>query len=343
MMGRRLSKVVDGVGTYFVYDRDDVLLDFVDDGGGVELDIRYLHGDRVDEVLAQDDTDSNVTWLLTDHLGSIRDLVDNSGTVVNHLTYDSYGNVVSETDASVDSRYRFTGREWDEEIELHYYRARYYDGQTGRFISVDPIGFESETYNLYGYVDNNPINTKDPFGLYGLILSQQRLISYDDDGLKATNNIGDVINAYRDNPRVIIKSDVTVAHIWFSPSNTGTGTTTSVTPPGMTRKDVRGHIVGAQLGGSGKDLNNLFAQNSKDNNSAWKGFENSARKYLDIKGFDPNCFIDLIYAVKLNYQKNPFLRTRRRRGDQLRPTSYDGAARFSDGKLFRKSLSNDFK
>ncbi len=164
MFGQRLSKVVDGVATYFVYDREDVILDFVDDGSGVELDMRYLHGAGIDEVLAQEDSDGNVTWFLTDHLGTIRDLVDNSGDVVNHLTYDSYGNVVSETNATVDSRYRFTGREWDEEIELYYYRARYYNGETGRFISVDPISFDSGTYNLYGYVDNNPVNAIDPSG-----------------------------------------------------------------------------------------------------------------------------------------------------------------------------------
>ncbi|WP_342596962.1 RHS repeat-associated core domain-containing protein [Cyanobacterium aponinum UTEX 3222] len=165
MFGQRLSKVVDGVATYFVYDRDDVILDFVDDGAGIELDMRYLHGSQVDEVLAQEDGNGDVVWLLRDYLGTIRDLVDNTGDVVNHLTYDSYGNLVSETNSAVDSRYRFTGREWDEEIDLYYYRARYYSGETGRFISVVPISFDSGTYNLYGYVDNNPVSNSDPSGL----------------------------------------------------------------------------------------------------------------------------------------------------------------------------------
>nr|WP_241681876.1 RHS repeat-associated core domain-containing protein [Cyanobacterium aponinum] len=127
--------------------------------------MRYLHGNQVDEVLAQEDGNGDVVWLLRDYLGTIRDLLDNTGDVVNHLTYDSYGNVVSETNSTVDSRYSFTGREWDEEIELYYYRARYYSGETGRFISVDPISFDSDTYNLYGYVDNNPVSNVDPSGL----------------------------------------------------------------------------------------------------------------------------------------------------------------------------------
>lgn len=59
-------------------------------------------------------TSGNVLWLLTDHLGTIKDLVDNSGTIVNHITYDSYGNVSYETDDTVNSRYLFTGREFDE-------------------------------------------------------------------------------------------------------------------------------------------------------------------------------------------------------------------------------------
>ncbi len=194
MMGRRLSKVVDGVGIYFVYDRDDVILDFVDDGGGVELDMRYLHGNQVDQVLAQDDRDGNVTWLLTDHLGSISDLVDNSGTVVNHLTYDSYGNVISETDSTVDSRYRFTGREWDEEIDLYYYRARYYNGDTGRFISIDPISFDSGTYNLYGYVDNNPVSNVDPFGLLVVATYNRK------------TQVLMIVDLNQNNPPVIIKN-----------------------------------------------------------------------------------------------------------------------------------------
>jgi RHS repeat-associated protein len=90
-------------------------------------------------------------------------LVDNDGNSVNHFVYDSFGNVVSESD-TVLSRYLFTGREWDDESGLQYNRARYYDPEAGRFIGEDPIGFSAGTANLYGYVENNPINAVDPFG-----------------------------------------------------------------------------------------------------------------------------------------------------------------------------------
>jgi RHS repeat-associated protein len=57
-----------------------------------------------------------------------------------------------------------TGREWDKETGLYYYRERYYDPMEGKFISKDPIGFKGGI-NLYAYVGQNPINYTDPFGL----------------------------------------------------------------------------------------------------------------------------------------------------------------------------------
>ncbi|WP_353928958.1 Ig-like domain-containing protein [Okeanomitos corallinicola TIOX110] len=172
---RRIAKAVDtnpqdttpAVVTQFIYDAQDVLLEFVDsDGAGGNqpvLDTRYLHGAGVDQVLAQE-SGGNVVWHLTDHLGTVRDLVNNSGAVVNHFVYDSFGQVISESNSAIDTRYLFTGREFDQEIGLYYYRARYYDANTGRFLSEDPIGFAGGDVNLYRYVFNSPVNLNDPSG-----------------------------------------------------------------------------------------------------------------------------------------------------------------------------------
>lgn len=62
--------------------------------------------------------------------------------------------------------YTYTAKEWDKETGLYYYRARYYDPSIGRFIQKDPIGFRGGDVNLYGYVHNNAVNRKDPFGLF---------------------------------------------------------------------------------------------------------------------------------------------------------------------------------
>ncbi len=63
--------------------------------------------------------------------------------------------------------YGFTGREYDAESGLYYYRARYYDPQVGRFISRDPIGVVGG-WNRYGYGYNNPLHWRDPYGLFGI-------------------------------------------------------------------------------------------------------------------------------------------------------------------------------
>ena len=59
-----------------------------------------------------------------------------------------------------------TGREWDKETGLYYYRTRYYDPMEGRFISKDPLGFKGGDVNLFAYVGNQPINFVDPYGLW---------------------------------------------------------------------------------------------------------------------------------------------------------------------------------
>lgn len=75
--------------------------------------------------------------------------------------YDAWGRI--ETGESRPG-YAFTGREWDPETGLYYYRARYYDPSSGRFIAEDPIGFDAGP-NFYGYVLGNPVIGRDPLGL----------------------------------------------------------------------------------------------------------------------------------------------------------------------------------
>ncbi len=86
-----------------------------------------------------------------------------SGNIATSYEYDSFGNPT--TTGNITSPYSFTGREYDPESGLYYYRARYYNPQTGRFISEDPIGFDSGDINLYRYVNNSPLNYTDPSGL----------------------------------------------------------------------------------------------------------------------------------------------------------------------------------
>jgi RHS repeat-associated protein len=159
---RRISKKVDGVvAERYVYDGANIAIVF--DGAGTQTH-RYLYGDGVDQILA-DERGGSVVWALTDNLSTVRDLIDGGGVVLNHVVYDSYGRVISQTNPAVEFRYGYTGREQDNETGLDYYRARYYDAGVGRFVSEDPIGFSAGDANLYRYVGNSPVNATDPSGL----------------------------------------------------------------------------------------------------------------------------------------------------------------------------------
>lgn len=61
--------------------------------------------------------------------------------------------------------YRYTGRRFDSETGLYYYRARYYSPVLGRFLQVDPVGY-GDDLNLHAYVGNDPLNRVDPTGMY---------------------------------------------------------------------------------------------------------------------------------------------------------------------------------
>jgi RHS repeat-associated protein len=170
-LDRRISESVQqGSGAAalaeFVYEGDSVLLDFAGAAGSspAVLKERYLNGPAVDQVFAQDDGTGKVQWLLADHEGSVRDLVDNSGTVVNHIMYDSFGNVLKQTNPTMTTRYLFAGREFDAATGLYDDRSRYYDPGLGKFLNEDLSEFGGADVNLYRYVLNNPLALVDPFG-----------------------------------------------------------------------------------------------------------------------------------------------------------------------------------
>jgi RHS repeat-associated protein len=127
-----------------------------------------------------------VLWLLADHQGTIRDIVDGDGDLRKHLNYDSFGNFgnISEAgyydrngdpiegtspwgnpEALVDQLFHFQGQEFDKVTGLQNNNARWYDPATGRFLNEDPSGFSGGDPNLYRYVGNSPLNGTDPTGL----------------------------------------------------------------------------------------------------------------------------------------------------------------------------------
>jgi len=157
--GNRIEKTVNGVTTKYLYDGPNILYEY--DGSNAII-ARYTHNLATDDPLGLEKGGKLYAYH-KDTLGSIRAITDGTQAIINSYSYDSFGNVTQT--GTVNQPYAYTGREWDKETGLYYYRARYYDPMVGRFISKDPIGFAGGI-NLYAYVENNPINFTDPTGLY---------------------------------------------------------------------------------------------------------------------------------------------------------------------------------
>ncbi len=101
-------------------------------------------------------------YSINDHLGTPQKIIDSAGQVVWAGFYQPLGKAWAYP-AILTNNFRFPGQYYDAETGLHYNWNRYYDPDTGRYITADPIGLEGGI-NLYAYVMNNPVNLTDPYG-----------------------------------------------------------------------------------------------------------------------------------------------------------------------------------
>ena len=170
--GRRVKKTVygsPGVVTKYAYDGDQVIAEY--DGSDTLLR-RFFYGPGIDEPISMYDVSGGKWyWYHYDGLGSVVALSNVNGEIVERYSYDVFGEAtIRDTNDAIRNTslygnpYMFTGRRYDDETELYYYRARYYSPKLGRFLQTDPIRYAAGL-NLYTYVGNNPIKFVDPFGL----------------------------------------------------------------------------------------------------------------------------------------------------------------------------------
>ena len=156
--GRRIYKTSANVTSVFAYDRQNLIEEANATGTPVA---RYLQTQNIDEPLAMFRS-STTSYYHTDGLGSVTSLSDGAGTLARTYGYDAFGNQTSSS-GSLSNSFQFTARESDAETRLYYYRARYYDTSTGRFLNEDPIRFV-EGENFYKYARNQPTYFRDPSG-----------------------------------------------------------------------------------------------------------------------------------------------------------------------------------
>jgi RHS repeat-associated protein len=156
--GRRIYKSSSAGTSMFAYDADNLIEETNSTGGAVA---RYSQGLNIDEPLAELRS-ATTSYYQADGLGSITTLSNAAGAVAANYSYDSFGNITAAS-GSIANNFRYTGREWDSETSFYYYRARYYDPASGRFLSEDPIGFNGGV-NFFSYTANSPLNLTDPSG-----------------------------------------------------------------------------------------------------------------------------------------------------------------------------------
>jgi RHS repeat-associated protein len=155
--GKRIQKSGPAGTINYLYSRADALADIDSSGAFIA---RYLQSGGVDQPLASV-TANGTLFFETDGLNSVTSLSGASG-LTDTYTYTPFG--ATTATGTNSNRFRYTGREWDQETGLYYYRARYYAPDLGRFITEDPMGVGGGI-NLFAYTDNNPLSWTDPFGL----------------------------------------------------------------------------------------------------------------------------------------------------------------------------------
>ena len=197
VLGRRIQKTVvnssnNSLGSSYtrryLLEGEEVFAE-VDGAANNALLAEYLHSKiAIDDVLSVRYTPAAVAagitassgtfYYLKDHLGSITDIVDGSGEIVQHYEYSAFGKILRISDRAgsdisanpiIKSLFSFTARELEVESGLIFFRARYYDPEIGRFLQVDPFpGVASDPLSVtqkYAYARNAPSLLTDPSGL----------------------------------------------------------------------------------------------------------------------------------------------------------------------------------
>ncbi|TPF19473.1 DNRLRE domain-containing protein [Priestia megaterium] len=163
--GLRVSKTVGSTTVNYTYDDNNNVILETDPTGKVLVSYVYDNSDRPLTM----NKDGKTYTFHTNARGDVTKVTDEQGSVVASFEYDSWGNITKETGTfAAQVPFRYAGYRYDLETKLYYLQQRYYNPETGRFLTLDPFLGDKEnpiTQNGYNYADNNPIMKIDPDGL----------------------------------------------------------------------------------------------------------------------------------------------------------------------------------
>ena len=182
--GNRVSKTVGNVTTTYLVE-DDVnptgLPQVFEESVNGVLQRTYTYGlQRISE-----NQQINGTWTPSfygyDGAGSVRQLTNSAGAVTDEYEYDAFGNSFTKS-GTTPNNYLYRGEQYDSDLALYYLRARYYNPQTGRFLSRDPEDgkiLDPRSLHKYLYAAGDPVNHIDPRGSEDFI-EYRDIITYPD-------------------------------------------------------------------------------------------------------------------------------------------------------------------
>jgi RHS repeat-associated protein len=166
-LGRCVRRTVNGsTSRIFTYDGWKPMLEWDQAGNFLHWN---MYGAGPDEILARND---GLLYKQDQH-GNVVALLGSSNNILEKYTYDAFGtpkitdaNGNVRTESAYGNRFMFTGREYLKELGIYDYRHRFYDPGLGRFLQRDPIGFAAGDTNLFRYCGDDPVNRRDPLGLF---------------------------------------------------------------------------------------------------------------------------------------------------------------------------------
>lgn len=181
-IGRRMSKTVDNVTTYYLYSDEGLIAELNEQG---QIEVAYGFTPNTDwgtkplwqAIVKPNQTLTNAQYhyLYLDHLGTPKVAVNDQGEISWQALTDAFGNTIVNDNSKITVNLRFPGQYYDVETGTHYNYYRNYQPATGRYMQQDPIGLVGGL-NLYNYANSNPIAF---FDNYGLLLQHSTIFGFD--------------------------------------------------------------------------------------------------------------------------------------------------------------------
>ncbi|RME27591.1 MAG: RHS repeat-associated core domain-containing protein, partial [Candidatus Zixiibacteriota bacterium] len=170
--GRRIAKTSGGSTTVYVLSGWQVIGEYSSGAAPTSPTEKYVYASYIDEPVLKDGTGGTVYYHRNSQY-SVASLTSASGAVVERYGYEPYGELTIlapdgstvRASSSYANTYTYTGRRWDADLGLYYFRARYYDPALGRFVGRDPAG-RVATPHSYQFLNSSGVSLNDPTGLF---------------------------------------------------------------------------------------------------------------------------------------------------------------------------------